>query len=156
MIHSPCLIFRKAIEWFSWTFVPRIGTVYCATRVLYRCRTSFWPSACKTVGGTVVGRNAENHLMTAFVFITFDVPHEQWSLDRHFWCLFCLCLRVSVILPTWSVYPQQKRDYSALHPQAWTFIGRFSEAGLIEWMRFVIFRARCRERSQRTSGKISE
>ena len=24
------------------------------------------------------------------------VPHEQWALDRHFWCLFCLCLRVSV------------------------------------------------------------
>ena len=31
------------------------------------------------------------------------------------------CLRVSVILPTCSLYPQQKRDYSALHPQAWTF-----------------------------------
>ena len=29
---------------------------------------------------------------------------------------------VSVILPTCSVYPQQKRDYSALHPQAWTCI----------------------------------
>ena len=50
------------------------------------------------------------------------VPHEQWELDRHFWCLFCLCLRVSVILPTCSVYPQQKRDYFALHPQAWTCI----------------------------------
>ena len=35
-------------------------------------------------------------------------------------------------------------------------IGRFSEAGLLEWMRFVIFRARSRERSQRTSGPISE
>ena len=33
-----------------------------------------------------------------------------------------------------------------------TGIGRFSEAGLLEWMRFVIFRARRRERSQRTSG----
>ena len=32
------------------------------------------------------------------------------------------CLRVSVILPTCSLYPQQKRDYSALHPQAWTCI----------------------------------
>ena len=32
------------------------------------------------------------------------------------------CLRVSVILPTFSLYPQQKRAYSALHPQAWTFI----------------------------------
>ena len=35
-------------------------------------------------------------------------------------------------------------------------IGQFSEAGLLEWMRFVIFRARSRERSQRTSGPISE
>ena len=50
------------------------------------------------------------------------VPHEQWALDRHFWCLFCLCLWVSVILPTCLLYPQQKRDYSALHPQAWTCI----------------------------------
>ena len=32
------------------------------------------------------------------------------------------CLRVSVILPTCSLYPQQKRAYSALHPQAWTYI----------------------------------
>ena len=32
------------------------------------------------------------------------------------------CLRVSVILPTCSLYPQQKRAYSALHPHAWTYI----------------------------------
>ena len=32
------------------------------------------------------------------------------------------CLRVSVIFPTCSLYPQQKRAYSALHPQAWTCI----------------------------------
>ena len=35
-------------------------------------------------------------------------------------------------------------------------IGRFSEAGLLEWMCFVIFRARSCERSQHTSGLISE
>ena len=35
-------------------------------------------------------------------------------------------------------------------------IGRFGEAGLLEWMRFVIFRTRRRERSQRTSRPISE
>ena len=34
------------------------------------------------------------------------------------------CLRVSVIFPTRSLYPQQKRAYSALHPQAWTYIYR--------------------------------
>ena len=32
------------------------------------------------------------------------------------------CLRVFVILPTCSLYPQQKRACSALHPQAWTDI----------------------------------
>ena len=32
------------------------------------------------------------------------------------------CLWVSVIFPTCSLYPQQKRAYSALHPQAWTYI----------------------------------
>ena len=55
-------------------------------------------------------------------------------------------------------------DYSGWHIRdKWSFcrwfdiyIGRFSEAGLLEWMRFVIFRARSRERSQRTSGPISE
>ena len=30
------------------------------------------------------------------------------------------CLRVSVIFPTCSLYPQQKRAYSALYPQAYT------------------------------------
>ena len=34
--------------------------------------------------------------------------------------------------------------------------GWFSEAGLLEWMRFVIFQQRSRERSQRTSRPISE
>ena len=34
------------------------------------------------------------------------------------------CLLVSVILPTCSLYPQQKRAYSALHPQAWTYMYR--------------------------------
>ena len=32
------------------------------------------------------------------------------------------CLRVSVIFPTCSLKPQLKRAYSALHPQAWTYI----------------------------------
>ena len=33
------------------------------------------------------------------------------------------CLRVS-IFPMCSLYPQQKRAYSALHLQAWTYIYR--------------------------------
>ena len=32
------------------------------------------------------------------------------------------CLRASVIFPTCSLYPQQKRAYFALHSQAWTYI----------------------------------
>ena len=39
------------------------------------------------------------------------------------------CLRVSVIFPTCSLYPQQKRDYSALHTQAWTCIYRSMPKG---------------------------
>ena len=35
---------------------------------------------------------------------------------------FAFCLQVSVIFPTCSLYPQQKHAYSALHPQAWTYI----------------------------------
>ena len=33
-------------------------------------------------------------------------------------------LRVSVIFPTCSLYPQQKCAYSALHPQAWSYMYR--------------------------------
>ena len=39
------------------------------------------------------------------------------------------CLRVSVIFPTCSLYPQQKRAYSALHPQAWTNVYRSMPEG---------------------------
>ena len=34
------------------------------------------------------------------------------------------CFRVSVIFLTCSLYPQQMRAYSALYPQAWTYIYR--------------------------------
>ena len=39
------------------------------------------------------------------------------------------CLRVSVIFPKCSLYPQQKRAYSVLHPQAWTYIYRSMPEG---------------------------
>jgi len=39
------------------------------------------------------------------------------------------CLRVSVIFPTYSLYPQQKRACPALHPQAWTYIYRSMPEG---------------------------
>ena len=59
--------------------------------------------------------------------------------------LLSCCLPLAPRPP--SHFPE---DYSGLA------IGRFSEAGLLEWMRFVIFRSRSRERSQRTSGPIFE
>ena len=39
------------------------------------------------------------------------------------------CLRVTVIFPTCSLYPHQKRAYSALHPQAWTYLHRSMPEG---------------------------
>ena len=62
------------------------------------------------------------------------------------------CLRVSVVLPTCSLYTQQKRAYSALHPQAWTYWA-------IQRSWFARVNALCnlsRKMSQRTSGPISE
>ena len=50
----------------------------------------------------------------------------------------------------------QKSDPPFAHLLALSPIGRFSEAGLLEWMRFVIFHARSRERSQHIYRPISE
>ena len=44
------------------------------------------------------------------------------------------CLRVSVIFPTCSLYPQQKCAYSALHPQAWTYIYRGPCPKAVPWI----------------------
>ena len=43
------------------------------------------------------------------------------------------CLRVFVIFPMCSLYPQQKRAYSVLHPRAWTYIYRSTPVGTY-WM----------------------
>ena len=42
------------------------------------------------------------------------------------------CLRVSIIFPTCSLYPQQKHAYSALHPQGGTHIYRSMPAGVAQ------------------------
>ena len=42
----------------------------------------------------------------------------QTVLDRHFWGLFCFFYQYLAIFPAVSLYPLQKRAYSALHPQA--------------------------------------
>ena len=44
-------------------------------------------------------------------------PTNSECLIGIFYTFFAFCLRVSVILPTSSLYPQQKRAYSVLHPQ---------------------------------------
>ena len=39
------------------------------------------------------------------------------------------CSWVFIIFPTLSLYPQQKQAYSALQPQAWTYIYRSMPVG---------------------------
>ena len=55
-------------------------------------------------------------------------PCDQWVFGISD-VFSAFCLQVSVILPTCSLYPQQKRAYSALHPQAWTYIYRSMPEG---------------------------
>ena len=57
---------------------------------------------------------------TYYLICTFPVSSECLIGISDAFSAFCL--RVSVILPTCSLYPQQKRAYSALHLQAWTYI----------------------------------
>ena len=47
---------------------------------------------------------------------------------------FFFFLRVSVIFPTCSLYPQQKCDYSALHPQAYTGHARRHLPSAVPWI----------------------
>ena len=58
----------------------------------------------------------------------------------------------------WSNWKFVSHTYCRIlcNPDNDSTIGRFSEAGLLEWMSFVIFQQRSRERSQRTYGLISE
>ena len=57
---------------------------------------------------------------TYYPICTFPASSERLIGTSDAFSAFCL--RISVILPTCSLYPQQKRAYSALHPQAWTYI----------------------------------
>ena len=64
---------------------------------------------------------------TYYPICTFPAGRECLSGISDAFSAFCL--RVSVIFPTCSLYPQQKRAYSALHPQAWTYIYRSMPEG---------------------------
>ena len=57
---------------------------------------------------------------TYYPICTFPANSERLIGISNAFSAFCL--RVSVILPTCSLYPQQNRAYSALHPQARTYI----------------------------------
>ena len=64
---------------------------------------------------------------TYYQICTFPVSSECLIGSSDAFSAFCL--RVSIIFPTCSLYPQQKRAYSALHPQAWTYIYRSMPEG---------------------------
>ena len=59
---------------------------------------------------------------TYYPICTFPASSE--CLISIFDAFSAFCLRVSVTFPTCSLYPQQKRAYSVLHPRAWTYISR--------------------------------
>ena len=64
---------------------------------------------------------------TYYQICTFPVSSERLiGISDAFSAFY---LRVSIIFPTCSLYPQQKRAYSALHPQAWTYIYRSMPEG---------------------------
>ena len=64
---------------------------------------------------------------TYYPICTFPASSECLIGISDAFCAFCL--RVSVIFPTCSLYPQQKRAYSAYHPRAWTYIYRSMREG---------------------------
>ena len=64
---------------------------------------------------------------TCYPICTFLASSECLISNSDAFSAFCL--RVSVILPTCSLYSQQKRAYSAQHPQAWTYMYRSMPKG---------------------------
>ena len=81
--------------------------------------------------------------VTYYTICTFPASSECFIGISDAFSAFCL--RVSVIFPTCSLYPQQLERvptlrYTCRHAPT----GRFSKAGLQEWMCFVIFRAESR------------
>ena len=71
--------------------------------------------------------------VTYYPICTFPVSSECLIGISDAFSAFCL--RVSVIFPTCSLYPQQKRAYSALHPQALTECSPldFRRSSIVAW-----------------------
>ena len=72
------------------------------------------------------------------------------KLNAELWESACVCVCVYALIIV-------SRDKILLFENTFIIIiGRVSEAGLLEWMRFVTFQQRSCERPQRTYGPISE
>ena len=61
--------------------------------------------------------------------IYYPIPTNSECLTGISDAFSAFCLRVSIIFPTCSLYPQQKCAYSLLHPLAWTYMYRSMPIG---------------------------
>ena len=95
-------------------------------------------------------------LLTAFIYHCCLLSSSLAA----FYMFLLLFLMHSGLLSVLHNPPNSDMNYRLFNVCLCTFcifyIGRFSEAGLLEWMRFVIIHARSCERLQGTSGPISE
>ena len=69
---------------------------------------------------TLVWQTAKNRCLHKTGGTYYQTCMYPTVLDWHFWCLFCFFYQYLAIFPMVSLYPQQKRAYSALHLQALT------------------------------------
>ena len=174
-LHSVVLSAQKSGYFFflHWILVP-LGTVVLFRSVSLMSRKRLAHNVFDTLPHMPV------LLLTSLIVI--HVLGTKW---QHSWSCFgdflmlifdkqdqrkCVFMQM---LTCWKASSVSKRSYSCVANKdcvcVWgssvllsyffeclLCIGRFSEAGLLELMRFVIFRAKSHERSQRTSGPISE
>ena len=70
-------------------------------------------------------------------------PASSERLIGIFDAFSAFCLRVAVIFPTCSLYPQQKRAYSALHPHTGPCPKALTECSPLDFRRSSIVRGNC-------------
>ena len=106
------------------------------------CTHTFFSFSCKLLL-SLERKNSINSLLLLLLYYYLDQEREKGWISGFYWR---------------NTNKQTTGEAMAalVHFRQSLSIGRFSEAGLLEWMRFVIFHARSRERSQGTSGPISE
>ena len=154
-------------QWYDVLgFVPAYSVSSFSTHQIFQCVGCLWgflflpvyplghfPSLRHVQGSTPTGVFEGGHWPLTHSSLGFPIPpfvEAHWICEDDGMC--------GLTVTSWGNPAEDMGDCLHLHCQAGgsARIGRFSEAGLLEWMRFVIFRARNRERSQRTSGPISE